>query len=166
MCLVSSGNLAYVGAMVRKAIWAGIAVLVLQVASAGAAAAAPPATAASSWQSVVENGEIVGGSRTVSITNWTDEVLSGQAIELATVPCDCVVIDEPATGEISGGHWIAPPIEPGQTLEVTFAYAPTDSVQAIGTTLDFNGGILLLALLLGAVIAGATRITGREPVAA
>jgi hypothetical protein len=139
--------------MVRKAIWASITAMVLLVAGAGAAAAAPPTAAASSWQSTVVDGEIVGGTRTISVTNGTDEILSGQAIDLTTVPCDCVVVERPAIGRISGNNWVAPPLDPGQTVEITFTYAPRSSVRTVGTTFDFDSWLLTVAMAL--VLAGA-----------
>ncbi len=153
MCLAESSAMSYGAPMVRKSLLVCAAVAALLVANVGAAAAAPPTAALSSWESTVEDGTIIGGNRTLSVTNITDETLVGTAVELNTVPCDCVVESFSGPGEITGNLWLVPDLEPGATAEVTMVYgerAPSGFITA-STELESWAMIVVafLVLLLG-----------------
>jgi hypothetical protein len=108
--------------MVRKTVWVGIFASAMMMVVVGAASAAPPAMSLSSWESTVVDGTIVGGTRTVSVTNITDESLIGQNINLETVPCDCEIAEVSPGQTISGNIWLVPDLGPGDSATVTLRY--------------------------------------------
>ncbi|MCL1597633.1 MAG: hypothetical protein M3094_00505 [Actinomycetia bacterium] len=109
--------------MVRKLF--AVAIVALSLMSlASAALAAPPTMNLSSWEPVVENGAIVGGTQTVTITNITSNTMGDVTFSLATAPCDCLITESNASnGGVEGDAWVVGQLAPGATATLTLSYS-------------------------------------------
>lgn len=138
--------------MVRKSYWVVVAVVAMTVAWTGVAAAAPPATASSSWVADVADGEIVGGQRSIVVSNPTNETIADHVINITSVPCNCVVVDKTGAGVIRGDYWLVPDIEPGASAEVDLVYGPAETTSVVAASASVE--IWLLVVITGLVTAG------------
>jgi hypothetical protein len=141
--------------MVRKL--SIVAIVALAALSVSAVAFAAPATMnLSSWEPTVDNGAIVGGTRTVTLTNVTSETINDVAYELGPAPCDCSVTSTtPSYGSVSGDAWTVDTLGPGETITLTLTYGepPVVAVGAAGIDSPTPIGIELAVFGLGAGIA-------------
>jgi hypothetical protein len=142
--------------MVRKTVWVGIFASAMMMVVVGAASAAPPAMSLSSWESTVVDGAIVGGTRTVVITNITEDSLIDQSIDLETAPCDCEIADVSLGQTISHNTWLVPDLAPGESATVTLRYeAPTLRAPAASSNSLFGSVAIVTAMMLACVGAAA-----------
>ena len=151
--------------MVRKLSALAIALLYLSTLSA-TALAAPPTMNLSSWEPVVENGAIVGGTQTVTITNITSEAMGDVTFSLANPPCDCVVTESAASdGRVEPDAWVIGELGPGATATLTLSYgepsSPAVGVPAGNPPLRVGAALAVvgLAIAVGAVLGHRRRLT-------
>jgi len=118
--------------MVRKL--SIVAIVALSVLSVSAIATAGPATMnLSSWEPTLENGTIVGGTQTVTLTNVTSETINDVAYALEPAPCDCAVTAAiPGDGRVTNDAWTVEALSPGETVTLTLEYGEPPVV-AVGT---------------------------------
>lgn len=118
---------------------------------ASSALAAPPAMTLSSFEASTTDGVIDGGTRTISVTNITDETMAGHLVELGEAPCDCVVASiVNGEGTIDDDVWFVGDLAPGATAEITFTYERDVVVIATPSVPDSGAPMTLLLGLLGA----------------
>jgi len=141
--------------MVRKLFTVAIVALSLMSLSS-VALAAPPTMNLSSWEPVVENGVIVGGTQTVTITNITSDTMGDVTFSLASAPCDCIVTESTASnGRVEGDTWIVGELVPGETATLTLSYneAPLAAASASRDVFPNPAGVELATFGLIAVVA-------------
>ncbi len=137
--------------MVRKTLWVGIFASALMVVTVGAASAAPPVISLSSWESTVVDGQIVGGTRTIVITNITDSAMDAYAMDLGEAPCECGIASVSSGQHVSANTWSVPRLDVGETATVTLDYSsPSLRVPAVGSN-SFSGPIVLITAMMVAV---------------
>lgn len=119
----------------------------------------------SSWIPISEGSQIVGGTRTVTVTNYTEEPVEDVVFDLGTTPCDCSMASAMATqGSASGSDWSIGRLEPGETVTLTISYVRSERASAprgpsrspdaaalIGAAVFGSLGILVLDRRRGAV---------------
>ncbi len=149
--------------MVRKTLLTGILAVAMVVVMAGTASAAPTVTTLSSWESIVVDGQIVGGHRTITVTNILDTPTSDQTIGLTEVPCECDVVGTSIGATIENGSWLVPHLEPGETATLMLVYGETAERAPIGVTP--NSPLMLAGLLAAVTVAALVGLT-RRPVLA
>lgn len=144
--------------MVRKL--SVVAIVAIAVLSVSAIAIAGPTTInLSSWDPTVDNGAIVGGTQTVTITNATSEPVTDVSYFLDPAPCDCAVTSaDPSDGRLASDAWTVDVLAPGETvtLILQFGESPVVAAGAPGIDDAIPKGI---ALAVG-VLALATAIVG------
>jgi hypothetical protein len=87
----------------------------------------------SSWTSIVADGEIVGGTMTVTISNPSPRALSSVAFDLSSVPCSCAITSFTATaGFLDADVWTIARIAAGstETLQVSYGHTEPASLRA------------------------------------
>jgi hypothetical protein len=85
----------------------------------------------SSFVAEVSGHEIVGGIRTVTVTNPNDDMVA-TSVSLGPAPCDCVVDSAaPSRGTHSGDTWDVGELGPGESATLTLRYVAT-SQAAVG----------------------------------
>jgi hypothetical protein len=135
--------------MVRKTFGVGILVAAMMVVAVGAASAAPQAMALSSWESTVIDGNIVGGHRTVVVTNVTDAPLIGHTIDLGEAPCDCEIAAASSGQTITANTWHVSELAPGDSATLTLQYeTPTLRVPAASSNSFFGSVAVITAMML------------------
>jgi hypothetical protein len=107
----------------------------------------------SSWTPISEGSEIVGGTRTVTVTNFTEEPVDGIVFDLGTNPCDCSMASATATqGSASGSDWSIGRLEPGETVTLTVSYVRSERASAPrGQTRPPDGAALIAAAVFGSL---------------
>ncbi|MDA2979548.1 MAG: hypothetical protein O3B42_07305 [Actinomycetota bacterium] len=151
--------------MVRKALVVGIIAATMIIGLAGAALAAPPAMTLSSFEPTAVDGVIVGGVRTITVTNLLNEPLDAHTVDLGQAPCDCVVSGiTGGTGDITDDLWSVGTLAPGETATVTFSYGQGSSTVASSTG-SVNAALNGTALFAGFLISllGLTGAVGTQP---
>ncbi len=130
----------------------GIIASTMTIGLAGAALAAPPAKTLSSFEPAATDGVIVGGVRTITVTNVLNAPIEAHTVDLGQAPCDCDVSGiTSGSGEITDGLWSVGTLAPGETATVTFSYGPQTTnaaASAISGNTALNGPTLLSAFLL------------------
>lgn len=130
----------------------------------GAAIAAPTTTTLSSWESTVVEGQIVGGDRTVVVTNTTGERLPSHAIDLGPAPCDCVIAEASSNQTVTDNTWSVPELQVGETASLTLRYdRPEIRVSAAGSS-TVPGSIAIVAATMMAITVGLA-VAGRPRLA-
>ena len=105
----------------------------------------------SSFEPTVADGVVVGGVRTITVTNVLNEPLEAHSVDLGPAPCDCVVSGITAgTGEVTGGLWSVETLAPGETATVTFFYGQESTTITPDATTLLAGTLLSLMGLVGA----------------
>jgi hypothetical protein len=133
----------------------------MMVVTVGAASAAPSVMSLSSWESTVIDSHIVGGDRTVVVTNITDAPLTGHAVDLGEVPCDCDIAGVSSGQTITANTWIVPDLAPGDSATLTLRYeSPTLRVPAASSNSFFVPVAVITAMMLACL--GAT-VMARRP---
>jgi len=88
-----------------------------------ASASAPDTLQLSSWTSTIAEGQIVGGTMTVTITNPGPGPSGQVRFDLSAVPCVCSVASSSATAGFVGTHeWSVGRIAPGATETLRIVY--------------------------------------------
>lgn len=146
--------------MVRKTLWVGIFAIAMMVVAVGAASAAPPAMSLSSWESTVIDGAIVGGHRTVVVTNITDAPLIGHGIDLGDAPCGCELAAVSSGQTITANTWMVPELAPGDSATVTLRYESAMVRAPAASSNSFFGPVAIITAMLLAYL-GATAVARR-----
>lgn len=77
----------------------------------------------SSWTPVTEGTEIVGGTRTVTVTNYLTEPVDGIVFDLGEAPCTCSMASATASqGSASASGWSIGRLDAGEKAELTITY--------------------------------------------
>ena len=142
--------------MVRKTVWVGILASAMMVWMVGTATAAPTTTSLSSWESTVVDGQIVGGERTVVVTNTTGQHLSSHTMDLGPAPCDCAIVEASVDHVITDNAWVVPELDVGETASLTLRYGTPDTTQAAAST---GTRISPLAVFAAALLAATAAMT-------
>lgn len=138
--------------MVRKTLWVGIFATAMMVVAVGAASAAPSAMSLSSWESTVSDGRIVGGDRSLVVTNITDAPLIDHMVDLGEAPCSCEVIGVSSGQTITDNTWMVPELGPGETATVNLRYesstlrVPAASSNSLSATVAIVTAMMLVYL--------------------
>lgn len=148
--------------MVRKL--SALAIVVLYVSALSTAAlAGPPTMNLSSWEPVVEDGAIVGGTQTVTVTNITSQTMEDVTFSLVDTPCECNVTQSAAsTGQVQDDVWLIGELAPDTTATLTLSYATPPSGGAAGTPgnnipISRGAGLVAVGLFMTAVVVGYRR---------
>lgn len=151
--------------MVRKTVWVGILASAMMIMAVGVASAAPTVTSLSSWESVVVDGNIVGGSRTMVVTNTSGAELAEHAIDLGAAPCDCAIVEVSDGQSVSGNTWAVPSLAVGETAVLTLRYASTPLRAAVvpQPPPSQTGSALWLVLAAGLTVATSVLIAKSTP---
>ncbi len=100
-----------------------VAAFVVLSAPAPARAEAPSTFELSSFVAEVSGSVIVGGTRTVTVTNPNDDAVEA-SVALGEAPCDCVEDRVTASaGIVAGGRWDVGSLAPGESATLTLTYA-------------------------------------------
>ena len=142
-----------------------VAIVALAALSvSGVAFAAPTTMNLSSWEPTVENGTIVGGTRTVTLTNITSQTIDEVTFSLEPAPCDCsATTATPSDGNVADGTWTIDDLDPGETVTLTLSYveSPVVALAAPGTDARIPATTELAVVGL-AVVAGILGTLGRR----
>jgi len=118
-------------AMIKKSLLLALVVPLLSAsavsASASTTTATPQAAAQamqlSSWQSEVLDGNIVGGTQSVTIVNPTTTSIKNVTFRLGTPPCECALTSASATGgTLEGSVWTIDELAPDTTVTLDLVY--------------------------------------------
>lgn len=122
--------------------------------------AAPATMQLSSWTPDVSDGGIVGGTRTVTVTNVTDTPVAVSSVSIDPAPCDCAIMSYVASqGTLAGFIWTIDRLEPGAAAELTIQYKDAAAVVAgsSGAESTVDGRIIaavsVVLLLVGVFLA-------------
>ncbi len=132
--------------------------------ASGVAVAAPPTMNLSSWEPTVDDGVVVGGTQTITVTNVGAVAIADVTFPLDEIPCDCVVAaTSPSDGTVDAETWTIGEIAPGATATLTISYetsagaavapdtrtdaaVPIDGgLSAVGVLVALVGGVALVA---------------------
>ena len=139
------------------ALGAGAVVAALVVGAPAPALAAPPSTLEmSSFVSEVAGHDVVGGVRTVTVTNPNDDMVAA-SVSLGPAPCDCVVDSAaPSRGTHDGDTWDVGELGPGESATLTLRYVATSHVAGGVPDTGLAGPVPWLLVLAGTGVASAT----------
>jgi len=77
----------------------------------------------SSWQSEILDGDIVGGTQSVTIVNPTTSSINGVTFRLGTPPCECTLTGASAVGgTLEDNVWTIDQLAPGATVTLDLVY--------------------------------------------
>jgi hypothetical protein len=100
-----------------------VAAFVFLSAPAPVRAEAPSTFELSSFVAEVSGSVIVGGTRTVTVTNPNDDAVEA-SVALGEAPCDCVEDRVTASaGIVAGGRWDVGSLAPGESATLILTYA-------------------------------------------
>lgn len=134
------------------------------VVTVGAASAAPSVMALSSWESTVVDGQIVGGNRTIVVTNVTEDPVEAHMMDLGEAPCECGIASVSPGQKVDANAWSVPSLAAGETASVTLEYSsPSLRVPAAGSN-SLLGTVAIITAMVVA-IAGTTAAVRRPRLA-
>ncbi len=144
--------------MVRKTVWVGILASAMMMMTIGVASAAPTVTSLSSWESIVVDGTIVGGNRTMVVTNTSGAELAEHAIDLGAPPCECAIVEVSGGQSVSDNRWAVPSLAVGETAVLTLRYGSTPLRAAVVPQRPPSQPDFALWLVLATALTGATAV--------
>lgn len=107
----------------------------------------------SSWTPTTQGMDIVGGTRTVTVTNYLAEPVDGIVFDLGEAPCTCSVASASAShGSASGSDWSIGRLDAGERAELTITYATVEAAGGpLGTQRPPGAATLTLVAILGSL---------------
>ena len=103
----------------------------------------------SSWTPVTEGAVIVGGTRTVTVTNYLTEPVDGIVFDLGEAPCACSIASATASqGSASGSAWSIGQLDAGEKAELTITYTRIEAATVPAGAQSTRGAALLTLMVV------------------